>query len=171
MKQKIYVRDGRRFVEVVDPLLRVGCYIDNLGRFLNYRTVGCIGRCIGIKDGYYIIAFFDRDVKCTYSDRNFVLYQTISRCISDNSELYKNRYIPEIYELLWAAHEYPELFNKNKDYLSNSLFYNRVSGISFVRGLFFLSAYQGWDSGYGIFDFSKLELKPFSKIKVYGKED
>ena len=163
MKQKIYVRDGRRFVEVVDPLLRVGCYVDNLGRFLDYRTVHSIGRCIGIKDGYYIVAWFDRGVMCTYSARLPALHYA-DWGVNTNSELYKNMYIPEIHELLWAVYEHPELFNANKNYLSNSSFHSQGSCYHYVRGLYFVSVNRIWDSGYGIPDFGKL-------IKVYGEED
>lgn len=169
MKQKIYVRDGRRFIEVIDPLLRVGCYVDNLGRFLDHRTVHSIGRCIGIKDGYYIIAWFDRGVMSTYSARLSALHYP-DWGINTDSELYKNMYVPEIHELFWAVHEYPELFDKNKDYLSSNSFYDQYSGYSLVHSLSFFSDYELW----GNFDFSgngRLELKPFSKIKVYGEED
>lgn len=170
MKQKIYVRDGRRFVEVVDPLLRVGCYVDNMGRFLDHRTVHSIGRCIGIKDGYYIIAFFDEDVRCIHSDRKFALYKAISqRFVSNNSELYKNKYIPEIQELFLAACEYPELFNEKKDYLSNTSFCSQYSDSSFVRFLSFDPVHH-W-SIYSTSFNDYLTLKPFSKIKVYGEED
>lgn len=169
MKQKIYVRDGRRFIEVVDPLLRVGCYVDNLGRFLDHRTVHSIGRCIGIKDGYYIIAWFDRGVTSTYSARLSALRKA-DWGINTNSELYENMYIPKIHELFWAVYEYPKLFDKKKDYLSSNSFCSQYSGNSFVRGLGFGSGYQVWYIG-SVSHRDRLELKPFSKIKVYGEED
>lgn len=169
MKQKIYVRDGRRFIEVVDPLLRVGCYVDNLGRFLDHRTVHSIGRCIGIKDGYYIIAWFDRGVTSTYSARLSAL-RYADWGINTDSELYENMYVPKIHELFWAVHEYPELFDKNKDYLSSNSFCGRNSVYSGVHNLYFVSGYQGWFSG-NVSNDGRLELKPFSKIKVYGEED
>lgn len=169
MKQKIYVRDGRRFVEVVDPLLRVGCYVDNLGRFLDHRTVHSIGRCVGIRDGYYIIAWFDRGVISTYSARLAALRKA-DWGINTDSELYENMYIPKIHELFWAVHEYPELFDKNKNYLSSNSFCSQCSGYSVVHGLFFDSDYQVWYDN-GVSDYDRLELKPFSKIKVYGEED
>ena len=169
MKQKIYVRDGRRFVEVVDPLLHVGCYVDNLGRFLNHRTVHSIGRCVGIRDGYYIIAWFDRGVTSTYSARLSAL-RNADWGVNTDSELYKNMYVPEIHELFWAVHEYPELFDKKKDYLSSNSFYYQNSDHSHVHVLYFFSGYQVWFNGSVSYSY-RLELKPFSKIKVYGEED
>lgn len=169
MKQKIYVRDGRRFVEVVDPLLRVGCYVDNLGRFSDHRTVHSIGRCIGIKDGYYIIAWFDRGVTSTYSARLSALRKA-DWGINTDSELYENMYVPEIHELFWAVYEYPELFDKKKDYLSSNSFYYQNSDHSFVHFLVFYSDFRSWRN-FGVSIDYRLELKPFSKIVVYGEEN
>lgn len=170
MKQKIYVRDGRRFIEVVDPSLRIGCYVDNLGRFLDHQTVHSIGRCVAIKDGYYIIAWFDRGVTSTYSARLSALRKADWGIIPD-SELYENMYVPKIHELFWAVHEYPELFNKNKHYLASTEMCDQFSGFSLIRFLGFSSSAQYWTFGNVSGSYGGLELKPFSKIKVYGEED
>lgn len=151
---KLYKREGRRFVETTNPADRIGMYVDIHGNF-GEKNMSSIGRCVTIEDGYYVIARINdywRKMSFREAEINF--------CRDLN-----NVFIPSIELLFYTACRYPELFNKQKQYMSSSSFYLQFSGYSLVRFLYFHSVYQYWnlnDAGYGC----PLTVKLFYKIPI-----
>lgn len=151
---KLYKREGRRFVEIINPADRIGMYVDIHGNF-GEKNMSSIGRCVTIEDGYYVIARINdywRKMSFKEAEINF--------CRDLN-----NVFIPSIGLLFYTACKYPELFNKQKQYMSSSSFCYQGSVYSFVRYLGFVSVYQYWDS-YGAGYDGRLSVKLFYKIPI-----
>ena len=155
---KLYKREGRRFVETTNPVDCIGMYVDNSGLFFTKdKMQSSVGKCVMIEDGCYVIA-----------------------CIEDNYEkltaiealrykwrmcTFYNAFIPPIELLFYTAYKYPELFDSEKEYMSNNSFCYWSSGNTFIRFLYFHSVYQNW--GYSIADIGYyLSVKLFYKIPI-----
>lgn len=155
---KLYKREGKRFVETINPVDRIGMYVDNSGLFFTKdKTQSSVGKCVMIEDGHYVIACIeDHYEKLTarealrYKWRMYACYDA---------------FIPSIELLFYTTHKYPELFNKQKQYMSSNSFVGQYSGYSFVHVLYFSSGYQYWNNssaGYGY----RLSIKLFYKIPI-----
>lgn len=151
---KLYKREGRRFVETINPADRIGMYVDIHGNF-GEKNMSSIGRCVTIEDGYYVIARINdywRKMSFREAEINF--------CRDLN-----NVFIPSIGLLFYTACKYPELFNKQKQYMSSSSFFVQYSDSSYVHVLGFVSDNQYWDyisAGNGY----RLSVKLFYKIPI-----
>ena len=155
---KLYKREGRRFVETVNPADRIGMYVDNSGLFFTKdKTQSSVGKCVMIEDGHYVIACIeDHYEKLTaietlrYKWRMYTCYDA---------------FIPYIGLLFYTECRYPELFNEQKRYMSSSPFIYPFSVRSYVQGLSFNSGGLCWVNnsvGYN----SHLSIKLFYKIPI-----
>ena len=155
---KLYKREGRRFVETINPVDRIGMYVDNSGLFFTKdKMQSSVGKCVMIEDGYYVIACIeDHYEKLTviealrYKWRMYTCYDA---------------FIPSIGLLFYTAYKYPELFNRRKQYMSSSSFSIQVSGYSYVHSLSFSSGCQYWVNFNADYD-NRLSVKLFYKIPI-----
>lgn len=155
---KLYKREGRRFIETANPADRIGMYVDNSGLFFTKdKTQSSVGKCVMIEDGHYVIACIeDHYEKLTFTEAKRYKWKMCT---------HYDAFIPSIELLFYTAYRYPELFNKQKHYMSNSSFSNQFSGYSYVHGLYFGSGYRFWlynVAGYGV----HLSMKLFYKIPI-----
>lgn len=155
---KLYKREGRRFVETINPVDRIGMYVDNSGLFFTKdKTQSSVGKCVMIEDGHYVIACIeDHYEKLTFTE---ALRYKWKMCTCYNA------FIPSIGLLFYTVHKYPELFNKQELYMSSNSFIGQYSGSSLVHVLYFSSVYQYWNgsgAGYG----GCLSIKLFYKIPI-----
>lgn len=155
---KLYKREGRRFVETINPTSRIGMYVDNSGLFFTKdKTQSSVGKCVMIEDGYYIIACIeDHYEKLTFTEASRYKWK-ICTCY--------DAFIPSIELLFYTARKYLELFDIKKRYMSSSSFSYQYSDSSYVHLLDFYSGSQLWnvsDADYG----SRLSIKLFYKIPI-----
>lgn len=155
---KLYKREGKRFVETINPVDRIGMYVDNSGLFFTKdKTQSSIGKCVMIEDGHYVIACIEDHYE-KLTAREALRYKwRVYTCY--------DAFIPSIELLFYTTHKYPELFNKQKQYMSSNSFGDQHSGYSGVHYLLFASGYQYWNYGYAGYG-SCLSIKLFYKIPI-----
>lgn len=151
---KLYKREGRRFVQTVNPADLIGMYVDNSGLFFTKdKMQSSVGKCVMIEDGHYVIA-------CIKDHEKLAFIEAIRYKWKMNT--YYDAFIPSIELLFYTAHKYPELFDYTKKYMSST----HISNGSFVHLLYFHSGfYQSWDYSYVNID-GRLSLKLFYKIPI-----
>lgn len=155
---KLYKREGRRFVETINPVDRIGMYVDNSGLFFTKDKIqSSVGKCIMIEDGYYVIACIEDHYEELTAIEALRYKWRMCTCY--------DAFIPSIGLLFYTAYKYPELFNRRKQYMSSSSFFNQNSGYSCVHYLYFSSGYQGWYNFYISYS-CRLSVKLFYKIPI-----
>lgn len=165
---KLYKREGKKFVETINPVDRIGMYVDNSGlSFTKDKMQSSVGKCVMIENGHYVIACIeDYYKKLTFKE---ALRYTRYKC-----RMYQcyDAFIPSIGLLFYTACKYPELFDKHERYMSSNLFHRWNSGRSLVRSLIFNSSGQYWNSSgqywgtYVTGSVSRLSIKLFYKIPI-----
>lgn len=165
---KYYKREGRRFVEAINPADRIGMYVDNSGLFFTKdKTQSSVGKCVMIEDGHYVIACIeDRSEKLTFTETLRCKWKI---CIYNDRVLNHASYdtfIPSIGLLSYTVCKYPDLFNKRERYMSSSSFYAQPFNLSLVNCLVFYPYGKFWLHDYADVNCCHLSIKLFYKIPI-----